>query len=148
MPVAFSRIAVTLAGVLLTQGWGGPFQLYILSIKASVSSFTLLPVPLFVLMGEILWHSKIAEKALKALDTLLGRLPGRLSLFTVVSGTVFSALSGSTLDNTALPRRIQVHAMRQPGHAALITLWPVLESWTLTIPIPPSPLPVISASAS
>src|SRR3546814_20690955 len=65
MPVAFSLIAVTLAGVLLTQGWGGPFQQYILSIKASVSPFNLLPVPLFVLMGEILWHSTSEEKALK-----------------------------------------------------------------------------------
>ena len=58
---------------------------------ASVTSFTLLPITLFILMGEILWHSNVAFRAVDVLDKLMGRLPGRLSILTVASGTMFPA---------------------------------------------------------
>jgi tripartite ATP-independent transporter DctM subunit len=148
MPVAFALMLVTLVGIVLTQGWGGPLQQYVLSIKASVSSFTLLPVPLFVLMGEVLWHSKIAEKALAALDQLLGRLPGRISLLTVLSGTVFSSLSGSTMANTAMLGRMLVPQMAERGYSSTMSMGPVMCSGALAMLIPPSALAVIFASVA
>lgn len=148
MPVAFALMAVTLGGILLTQGWGGPFKQYILSIKESLGSFTLLPVPLFVLMGEILWHSKIAEKALAALDKLLGRLPGRLSLLTVVSGTLFSSLSGSTMANTALLGRMLVPEMTRRGYGGVMSMGPIMASGALAMLVPPSALAVIFAAVA
>jgi len=148
MPVAFALIVVTLCGIFFTQGWGGPFQVYILSMKSSLGTFTLLPVPLFVLMGEILWHSNIAEKALSALDKLLGRIPGRLSLLTVMSGTVFSSLSGSTMANTALLGRMLVPNMHARGYAPVMTMGPVMCSGALAMLIPPSALAVIFASVA
>ena len=148
MPVAFALMAVTLGGILLTQGWGGPFKQYILSIKGSLGSFTLLPVPLFVLMGEILWHSKIAEKALAALDKLLGRLPGRLSLLTVVSGTLFSSLSGSTMANTALLGRMLVPEMTRRGYGGVMSMGPIMASGALAMLVPPSALAVIFAAVA
>ncbi len=68
MPVAFALLFVSIVGIAVTQGIGGPLQQFVLNIQSSVSSFTLLPVPLFILMGEILWQTKIAERALAALD--------------------------------------------------------------------------------
>jgi tripartite ATP-independent transporter DctM subunit len=148
MPVAFALFLTTLIGIGVTQGWGGPMQQYIFSIKSSVSTFTLLPVPLFVLMGEILWHSKIADKALDALDKLLGRLPGRISLLTVLSGTVFSSLSGSTMANTAMLGRMLVPEMHRRGYAGVMTMGPVMCSGALAMLIPPSALAVIFASVA
>jgi tripartite ATP-independent transporter DctM subunit len=148
MPVAFVLFLVTLVGIGLTQGWGGPMQQFILTIKSSVSVFTLLPVPLFVLMGEILWHSKIADKALDALDKLLGRLPGRISLLTVLSGTVFSSLSGSTMANTAMLGRMLVPEMQRRGYANVMTMGPIMCSGALAMLIPPSALAVIFASVA
>jgi tripartite ATP-independent transporter DctM subunit len=148
MPVAFALMVVTLAGIWFAQGWGGPFQQYILSIRSSLATFTLLPVPLFVLMGEILWQSRIAEKALGALDKLLGRIPGRLSLLTVASGTLFSSLSGSTMANTALLGRMLVPEMTRRGYSGVMTMGPIMSSGALAMLIPPSALAVIFASVA
>ena len=148
MPVAFALAAVTLLGVLFTQGWGSPFMQYVSSVKSSLSVFTLLPVPLFVLMGEILWHSQIAGRALKALDMLLGRLPGRLSLLAIGSGTLFSTLSGSTMANTALLGRLLVPELKERGYSGVMSMGPIMASGALAMLIPPSALAVIYASVA
>src|SRR5690554_6594517 len=148
MPVGFALAAVTLLGILFTQGWGSPFMQYVASVKSSLSAFTLLPVPLFVLMGEILWHSQIAGRALNALDMMLGRLPGRLSLLAIGGGTLFSTLSGSTMANTALLGRLLVPELRQRGYAGVLSMGPIMASGALAMLIPPSALAVIFASVA
>lgn len=148
VPVAFALIGVTLVGVIAFQGWGGPTLQYVVSVKSSLSTFTLLPVPLFVLMGEILWHSRIADKALAALDKLMGRLPGRLSLLTVASGTLFSSLSGSTMANTALLGKMLVPEMTRRGYGGVMSMGPIMGSGALAMLIPPSALAVIFASVA
>lgn len=148
VPVAFALIGVSLIGILFFQGWGGPMLQYVTSMKSSLATFTLLPVPLFVLMGEILWHSKIAEKALGALDRAMGRLPGRLSLLTVASGTLFSTLSGSTMANTALLGRMLVPEMTRRGYGGMMSMGPIMGSGALAMLIPPSALAVIFASVA
>src|SRR5690625_1390603 len=148
MPVGFALAAVTLLGILFTQGWGSPFMQYVASVKSSLSAFTLLPVPLFVLMGEILWHSKIAGRALNALDMLLGRLPGRLSLLAIASGTLFSTLSGSTMANTALLGRLLVPELSKRGYSTMMSVGPIISSGALAMLIPPSAIAVIFASVA
>jgi len=101
IPVAFAFLLVSVVGAVSLQGGFGALQQLVLSIISSVSSFALVPIPLFIFMGVVLWHSKLGRQAVDALDKWLGRLPGRLSLLTITSGSVFSALSGSTMANTA-----------------------------------------------
>ena len=69
---------------------------------ASVTNFSLTPIPFFVLMGEVLFHTGVAMKAIDAFDNVIARVPGRLSVIAIVAGTVFSAISGSTIATTAL----------------------------------------------
>jgi len=146
MPVAFAFLAVNMGAVLLLQGGGRAFHSLILSMYDAVSSFTLLPIALFVLMGEILWHSNIAFKALEVLDKLLGRLRGRLSILTVVTGTVFSSLSGSTMANTALLGTMLLPEMQRRGYRTPMSIGPILASGGLAMMIPPSSLAVILAA--
>ncbi len=148
MPVAFAFMLVTLGSIAVFQGGTGGYQQYIFSIFGSVTKFTLLPIPLFVLMGEILWHSQIASRALEALDRLLGRLPGRLSLLTVMSGTVFSSLSGSTMANTAMLGSMLLPEMHKRGYAPVMTMGPIMCSGALAMLIPPSALAVIFAAVA
>ncbi len=148
MPVAFAFMLVTLGSIAVFQGGTGGYQQYIFSIFGSVTKFTLLPIPLFVLMGEILWHSQIASHALEALDRLLGRLPGRLSLLTVMSGTVFSSLSGSTMANTAMLGSMLLPEMHKRGYAPVMTMGPIMCSGALAMLIPPSALAVIFAAVA
>ncbi len=146
MPVAFAFIIVNMLGVLILQGGGRAFHTLTLSMFSSVSTFTLLPVPLFVLMGEVLWHSKVAFKAIDVLDKLLGRLPGRLSILTVLSGAVFSSLSGSTMANTAVLGTMLLPDMERRGYRRSMSIGPILASGGLAMMVPPSALAVIMAA--
>jgi tripartite ATP-independent transporter DctM subunit len=146
IPVAFAFLLVNIAGAEFLQGGGRAFQQLIHSIYGSVTSFSLLPIPLFVFMGEILWHSAIAPRALGALDKLLGIIPGRLSLLTVFSGTVFSALSGSTIANTAMLGSMLLPDLRRRGYAGDLSMGVIMASGALAMLIPPSALAVIFAA--
>ena len=146
MPVAFAFVLVNILGVLYLQGGGTAFNSLSRNMFQSVHSFTLLPIPLFVLMGEILWHSRVAFKAIDAIDQVLGRLPGRLSILTVVSGTVFSSLSGSTVANTAVLGTILLPDMERRGYRRPMSIGPILASGGLAMIVPPSGLAVILAA--
>jgi tripartite ATP-independent transporter DctM subunit len=148
VPVAFAFLLINLVGAELLQGGGRAFHQIILSIYSSVTSFSLLPIPLFVLMGEILWHSNIAGRALGAMDKLLGRVPGRLSFLTVGSGTVFAALSGSTVANTAMLGSLLLPDMRKRGYAHDLSMGPIMGSGALAMLIPPSALAVVYAAVA
>jgi tripartite ATP-independent transporter DctM subunit len=148
IPVAFTFFLINIVGAYFLQGGAGAFPQLILSIQSAVSSFSLLPIPLFVLMGEILWHSQIAFKALEALDRLLGRLPGRQSLLTVLTGTVFAALSGSTMANTAMLGSMLLPQMLKRGYAGELSMGPIMASGGLAMLIPPSALAVIFAAVA
>ena len=145
VPVAFAFLIINLAGAALLQGGTGGFQQLIHSIYGSVTSFSLLPIPLFVLMGEILWQTNIAARALSALDKLLGRVPGRLSLLTVLSGTIFAALSGSTIANTAMLGSLLLPDLKKRGYADDLSMGAIMASGALAMLIPPSALAVIFA---
>lgn len=145
VPVAFAFLIINLAGAAILQGGTGGFQQLIHSIYGSVTSFSLLPIPLFVLMGEILWQTNIAARALTALDRLLGRVPGRLSLLTVLSGTIFAALSGSTIANTAMLGSLLLPDLKKRGYADDLSMGAIMASGALAMLIPPSALAVIFA---
>jgi tripartite ATP-independent transporter DctM subunit len=145
VPVAFAFLIVNLGGAALLQGGAGAFQQLIHSIYGSVTSFSLLPIPLFVLMGEILWQTNIAARALAALDKLLGRVPGRLSLLTVTSGTIFAALSGSTIANTAMLGSLLLPDLKKRGYADDLSMGAIMASGALAMLIPPSALAVVFA---
>ena len=102
MPVCVSFMLVNIIGaIVFMRGEIGLEQL-IMSSFASVTRFSLLPMPLFLLMGEVMFRSGVAPRMLDALDKWLGRLPGRLALLAVGGGTLFSTLSGSSTASIAM----------------------------------------------
>jgi tripartite ATP-independent transporter DctM subunit len=146
VPVAFAFLIVTAIGVYALQGGGGAFLQLILSIYSSVSSYALVPIPLFILMGVVLWHSNIGQQAVDAIDKWIGRVPGRLSLLTIASGSVFSALSGSTMANTAMLGSLLMPQMTKRGYSRGMSMGPIMAGGGLAMMIPPSALAVILAS--
>ena len=145
IPVAFSFLFVNLIGVYVF--WGGEAGLtqLILSIYRSVSTFSLLPVPLFVLMGEIMFRSGMAPRAMDVMERWLGRIPGRLSLLAVGGGTLFASLSGSAMAGCAMLGSVLVPEMEKRGYKKPMSLGPILGSGGLAIMIPPSALGVLLA---
>ncbi len=145
-PVAFAFLGANLAGAfLLMGGWVGLLQL-VDNSTALITSFTLVAVPLFVLMGTLLFHSGLALRVFDALDALFGRLPARLSYLTVAGGATFSTLTGSTMANTAMLGSMMVPEMTRRGYAPRMAIGPIIGTGGLAMLIPPSSLGVLLGS--
>ena len=148
VPVAFSFLFINILGVYFFWGGEAGLSQLIRSVYRSVATFSLLPVPLFVMMGEIMFRSGIAPKMMDTIDKWLGRIPGRLSLLAVAGGTLFATLSGSAMAGCAMLGSVLVPEMRKRGYSKAMTLGPILGSGGLAIMIPPSALGVLLASLS
>ena len=140
VPVAFAFLAINIVGVYIFWNGAAGLNQLMLSIYESVTSFALLPVPLFVLMGEIMFRSGIATKQMEVLDSWLGRVPGRLSLLAVGGGSMFATLTGSAMAGAAMLGSTLVPEREKKGYSKAMSLGPILGSGGLAIMIPPSAL--------
>jgi len=146
LPVVFAFFAVNLIGAFYFLGGEPGLGQVVRNAVDSVTTFSLAPIPLFLLMGEIMFRTGIAHNAIDAMDRLISRVPGRLSLVAIVGGTVFSTLSGSTLANTAILGSTLMPEMRKRGYRPSIAMGPILGTGGIAMLIPPSALAVILAS--
>ena len=148
LPVAFAFLLFNVIAAFVL--WGGQIglQQLTLSITSSVANFTLLPVPLFMLMGEVMYQTGIAPQMMDALDKWLGRVPGRLSLLAVGAGVILSTLTGTTMASTAMLGSVLVPEMEKRGYKKEMSLGPIMGSGGLAIMIPPSAVAVILGALS
>jgi len=148
LPVAFSFLVINLLGAWLWLGGEpGLAQLARNSVN-SVMSFALTPIPLFVLMGEVLFHTGLAVKVIDGIERLIAQVPGRLAVVAVVAGTVFSAISGSTIATTAMLGSLMVPVMLARGYHPTLATGPVMAIGAVDMLIPPSALTVLLGSLS
>ena len=148
LPVAFCFLVINLVGAwLFLGGEPGMVQLARSSV-ASVTSFSLTPIPLFVLMGEILFHTGLAVKVIDGIERLIHQVPGRLAVVAVVAGTVFSAISGSTIATTAMLGSLMLPVMLKRGYHPTMAAGPIMAIGAVDMLIPPSALTVLLGSLS
>src|SRR4051812_15444955 len=148
LPVAFSFLVINLLGAwLFLGGEVGLVQLARNSV-GSVASFSLTPIPLFILMGEVLFHTGLAVKVIDGVERLIRQLPGRLAVVAVVAGTVFSAISGSTIATTAMLGSLMLPVMLARGYHPTMATGPLMAIGAVDMLIPPSALTVLLGSLS
>lgn len=146
MPVAFAFLLVNFgAAYVLWQSSAG-FVLLVNNMRNAVSHFTLMPLPLFILLGEVIFQSGMAPNMLDAFDKWLGRLPGRLGLVAVGAGTLFGSLTGTGMATAAMLGTTLVPEMERRGYKKPMSLGPILGSAGLAVMIPPSGMAVVLAS--
>ena len=143
LPIAFCFLAVNVLGVYLF--WGGQvgIEQLAISIHASLATFILLPLPLFILMGELIAESGFADDMLDAVDQWLGRLPGRLSFVSVAGGVLIASLTGTNIASISLLGDVLLPEMKKRGYKNIMSLGPILGSSCLAMMIPPSAPAVI-----
>lgn len=146
MPVALAFLAANILGAWIFMGGERGISALLNNGLGSLTSFALVPIPLFLLMGEIFFHTGLGGRMFNAIDKLLGRLPGRLSYVTVLGGTAFSTLSGSSMGSTALMGSLMVPEMNRRGYKKHMSIGPILGTGGLAIIIPPSALAVLLAT--
>lgn len=143
LPVAFAFLAVNIVGSYILMGGMPGVQQLVLNTVDSVSSFTLIPIALFMIMGEAMFRSGIAMELMDTLDKWFGRLRGRLALMAVGGGVLFSTLTGNSMGSIALLGSSLTPEMEKRGYSKQMSLGPILGSSGLAIMIPPSSLAVV-----
>jgi tripartite ATP-independent transporter DctM subunit len=146
LPVAFAFFSVNVIGAFIFLGGEAGLPQLARNAMASLTSFSLAPIPLFLLMGEVLFHTGVAFKAVDAIDKLIARVPGRLSIVSILGGTVFASLSGSTVANTAMLGSILLPEMLRRGYNPVMAMGPIMATGGIAMLIPPSALAVLLGS--
>ena len=146
IPVAFAFLCINLVGAAIFLGGEPGLDQLVRNSVSSVMSFSLAPIVFFVLMGEVLFHTGVALRSIDAVDRLIRRVPGRLSVVAIVGGTVFSAISGSTIATTAMLGSLLLPRMLARGYEKKIAMGPIMAIGAVDVLIPPSALTVLLGS--
>lgn len=104
----------------------------------TTNSFTLVAVPLFVLMGEIILRSGVSRRLYTGLSVLLNHVPGQLAQSNILACAIFSAISGSSTATALTIGTIALPEMRARGYKDEITLGTLTGGGALGNLIPPS----------
>jgi tripartite ATP-independent transporter DctM subunit len=146
MPIAMAFLAANIVGAMLFMGGTIGIVQMLNSGFGAMTSFALVPIPMFLLMGELFYYTGLAAKLFNAVDRLMGNLPGRLAYVTVAGGTGFAALSGSSMGSTALLGSLMVPDMMKRGYSKYLSMGPIMGTGGLAVIIPPSALAVLLAT--
>jgi len=145
MPIFLGFLALNLAGVLIFFGPSG-FGLFINSVVDTSTSGSLTTIPLFILMGEILFRSGAVDVLFDGVDRMIGGVRGRLYLLVVTLSTLFGALSGSAVAVVAMLGRTLLPQMMERGYDKKLSAALIQGGASLAPIIPPSLLAVIIGS--
>ncbi len=140
-PVAVGMAAIGIIGTLVFVSSGALAQLANIAFSQS-SSFVLVVVPLFVLMGEVIGFSGMGAALYRAASLWLRRLPGGLAAATVLACAGFAAVCGSSPVTAATIGAVSVPEMMRNGYEPRLALGSTAAGGTLGILIPPS-IPLI-----
>src|SRR6476659_5643870 len=103
----------------------------------------LLALPMFILMGEILFQSRLSRSLFTGLAPWAGLLPGRLLPVNVLGCSIFAAISGSSAATTQVVGRMALAELLKRGYAKNIAIGSLAGAGTLGFLIPPSNIMII-----
>lgn len=136
IPIAFALIAAALA--YFTFGdVGSPPDLILQTFITSASSFPLLAVPFFIMVGEIMNFSGISASLMKMADVLTGHMKGGLAQVNVVLSTMMGGISGSANADAAMQSKILVPEMVKRGYSPAFSTAITAASSSIAPVIPP-----------
>ncbi len=146
VPVAIAFFATNLVAAVLFMGGGAGIMQVINNGFGAMTNFALVPIPMFLLMGELFYHTGLAAKCFNAADKLLGNIRGRLAYVTLIGGTAFAGPAGSSMGACALLGSLMVPDMMRRGYNKYLSIGPIMGVGGLAVIIPPSALTVLLAT--
>ena len=146
LPVALCFTLFNFIAAYVWMGGTDAFALLTVSAFSSITSFPLVAVPLFILMGELLFQSGVVSIVLDAVSKWMVGVRGSLSYVAVIAGTLFGTMSGSAVSGVAVLGSTLAPDMRKRGYDKELALGPILGSGCLAMIIPPSVLAVLLGS--
>jgi tripartite ATP-independent transporter DctM subunit len=137
VPIAFGLGIVAMLFLLIFEGPAG-LSFVGEVFFSSLSDFTLVAIPMFIVMGSAIASSPAGADLYSALERWLGRLPGGLVIANLAACTLFAALSGSSPATCAAIGKMGIPEMRNRGYPAGLSAGAIAAGGTLGILIPPS----------
>jgi C4-dicarboxylate transporter DctM subunit len=149
--IGFTLFSVGVVGMLLYQTnlpasisiWDKIGGLMATSVWNSLNSWSITALPLFILMGEILFRTSISTRLLNGLVPWLSRIPGRLLHVNIVACSLFAAVSGSSAATTATVGKITLDELSRRGYNRSLAIGSLAGAGTLGFLIPPSLIMII-----
>jgi tripartite ATP-independent transporter DctM subunit len=136
--LAFAMAIIGIFGYAYCLSPGAAFNVLAHDFFDTFASYGFTVVPLFLLMGQIAFHSGIAKRLYDAAYKLVGFIPGGLAMATVTAATLFKAMCGSTLATAATFASVAIPEMTRYGYSKKLSTGVVASVGTLGILIPPS----------
>ena len=161
-PIVMVVLLLGIMFVLLGSGvWIGPTLMAVAAIAIDViagrpagasisttawstsSSWMLTALPMFIWMGDILFHSKLSEDLFKGLAPLMGRIPGGLLHTNVMGCTLFGSVSGSSVATLTTVGKMTIPELRRRGYPEHLVVSTLAGPATLGLMIPPSIIMIV-----
>ena len=145
MPVAFVMGVVGMAGLMMMRNPEIGMAIASREVYSTLTGQTLSVIPLFVLMGQVAFHSGISRSLFRAAYAWIGRLPGGLAMATVGACTGFGAICGSGPATSATIGMVALPEMKRYGYRMRLATGAVAAGGSLGMLIPPSVVFIVYA---
>jgi tripartite ATP-independent transporter DctM subunit len=145
VPIFVAFLILNVTGILVILGPSG-FGMFANSIYATGTISALAAVPLFILMGEILFRSGAMEVLFDSMDRLVGRIRGRQYVLCILLSAILGALSGAAMAVAGLLGRSLFPTMLGRGYDKHMSAGTILAGASLDPIIPPSVLAILIAT--
>jgi tripartite ATP-independent transporter DctM subunit len=143
LPIFLSFLVLNIAGLYMLTGSMGGILLVVNSMFSTSTSISLAAIPLFVLLGEILFRSGSVRIIFDAVDALIGNIRARLYAVSIVLSTIFGALSGSAMAVAAMMGSSLLPEMQARKYDRGLSMGTILAGASLAPIIPPSVMAVV-----
>lgn len=147
-PIATALGLVGFGGYVVLSGWTPAFSMVATVTRDNTMVYTLIVLPLFVLMGNLVAGAGISADLFRAAQVFIGRRRGGLAMATVGACGAFGAICGSSVATAATMGKVAIPAMRRLGYADSLSAASVAAGGTLGILIPPSIIMVVYGVAT
>lgn len=138
MPIGFCMAITGLLGQIAILGVHGAILQLGTVPYATIASFTLCVIPLFMLMGELAYSSGITEQAYSFAYKIFGRIRGGLAMSTIVASCIFAACTGSSVASAATFTKVSLPEMRRYKYHPGLATGAIAAGGSLGVLIPPS----------
>jgi len=143
MPIAVSMAITGFLGFGLLTGWKPALVMVALTTKEAAMTYSLVVIPLFILMGNLVAGTGVSRELYKAAQTFLGHKRGGLANATIMACAGFAMVCGSSVATVVTMGKVALPSMREFNYKDYLSSATIAAGATLGIIIPPSVLLVI-----
>lgn len=145
VPVAYGMMAVGLVGMAVLRGWPAGVQTVVTTLYGKFTSYSFSPVPMFILMGYLLYYSGMLETLFDVAKKWIGHVPGGLVSAGVIGGAGFGAVCGSGNAASATLSRVVVPELLRAKTDRSLAFGAISSAGILAPLIPPSVIGMLIA---